>query len=56
MARNEAAGIGGGYGPRSLAGSSPGKDNFSSQASASCPSSSEDSKDKMPAPLFSPEK
>lgn len=56
MARNKAADLQGGYGSRSLAGSSPGRDNFSAQASASCPSPLEDSKDKIPAPLFVSEK
>lgn len=42
MARNEAADLQGGYGPRSLAGFSPGRVNFSPRASAA-----EDSKDQM---------
>lgn len=56
MARNKAADLRDGYGSSSLAGSSPGRDNFSAQASASCPSPLEDSKDKIPAPLFVSEK
>lgn len=54
--RNRAADLRGGYGPRSLAGSSPGRDNFSPRASAAALSTFEESKDKMPAPFSISEK